>query len=229
MVVKILKEFMPLPSVIMMDITVKNPILFEEFSSDNWNLEFTHIRNPHLENYFLNSKDRCLVLKGCESLCKPCVSPTFLGVRQNSFFQVAKVTISGIPENENSLAGLSVYYTNEHHYDFGITLRNGIRCLVLRRQIYDLIADTAIIPLPWETVDLQIESDKENYYFYYFTPSHEKIFLGQGTTAALCTEITRHMTFTGTFFGMFAEHMTASFQNFIRQTLNIQAPKNREN
>ena len=139
------------------------------------------------------------------------------------------MTISGIPENENSLAGLSVYYTNEHHYDFGITLRNGIRCLVLRRQIYDLIADTAIIPLPWETVDLQIESDKENYYFYYFTPSHEKIFLGQGTTAALCTEITRHMTFTGTFFGMFAEHMTASFQNFIRQTLNIQAPKNREN
>lgn len=218
-----------LPESIALEDTVKNPILSEEFSSDNWNLEFTHIRNPHLENYFLNSKDRCLVLKGCDSLCKSCVSPTFLGVRQNSFFQVAKVTISGIPENENSLAGLSVYYTNEHHYDFGITLRNGVRCLVLRRQIYDLIADTAIIPLPWETVDLQIESDKENYYFFYFTPSHEKIFLGQGTTAALCTEITRHMTFTGTFFGMFAEHMTASFQNFIRQALNIQAPKNREN
>lgn len=200
--------------------TVKNPILSENFSSNHWNLEFTHIRNPKRENYFLDSKNNRLVLKGCDSLDKPCISPTFLGIRQNSFYQAAKVTISGTPDNDSNFAGLSVYYTNEHHYDLGITLRNGIRCLVLRRQIYDLTAETAIVPLPWETVDLQVESDKENYYFYYFTPSCEKIFLGKGTTAGLCTEITRRMTFTGTFFGMFAEHMTAYFQNFIRKNLN---------
>lgn len=198
---------------------VKYPLLTETFTSAHWNLEFTQIRNPLSEQYVLNPSEKKLTLKGGGSLCTPGISPAFLGVRQTAFCQQACVTISGVPKEQNSMAGLSVYYTNEHHYDIGIALRNNQRCLVLRRQIFDLISETAIVPAPEGAIRLMIKADRENYSFYYFTEEGTQILLGTGTTAALCTEITRFMTFTGTFFGMFSEYMDADFQNFCRETL----------
>ena len=40
------------------------------------------------------------------------------------------------------------------------------------------------------------------------------VYLGCGDTAGLCTEITRTMTFTGVYFGMFAERATGAFREF---------------
>lgn len=200
--------------------SVKAPLLTENFQSPQWNLEFTQIRNPDSERYRLHSAAGFLTLLGGESLCTPCVSPTFLGVRQNAFCQRVFVSMSVDHAEENGLAGLTVYYNNEHHYELGIGLRNGSLCIIFRRQIYDLIKEEILDTVSEKKLFLEITSDKESYSFTYQTPSGVPIFAGKGTTAAFCTEITRRMTFTGTFFGMFSEHMDASFYKFIRQTLD---------
>ena len=199
--------------------TVKTSLLIENFQRNPWNLEFTQIRNPDPSSYKLIPQEGVLILNGDHSLCTPLVSPAFLGVRQTSFCQKASVKMNASPSDQRGLAGLTVYYNNEHHYDLGIGIRNGQKHLIFRRQIYDLIKEDILMPVPDSEVQLEVIADKEYYSFYYTTPSGRSILLGKGATAAMCTEITRRMTFTGTFFGMFAEHTSASFHCFIRQTL----------
>lgn len=199
--------------------TVKSPLFIEDFQGKTWDLEFTQIRNPSRILYKLNSQEGTLTLYGKDSLCTPLISPTFLGIRQNSFCQRASVKVSCSSSDENGLAGLTVYYNNEHHYDIGIRIKENAKILIFRRQIYDLIKEEVLFPVPDPEIQLEIIADKNYYSFYYFSSSGDHIFLGKGATAALCTEITRHMTFTGTFFGMFAEHATAAFRCFVRETL----------
>lgn len=198
--------------------------IVEYFEKGRWNFQFTHIRNPLPAQYKILANPNALRLIGTDTLLSTkAASPTFLGVRQTAFCQKFETTLSIDMDTAlaGAAAGLTVFYNDEHHYD--IFLRpaaEGKNQIVLRRQIYDLVAETACIETVHDWVDLKIVADRELYSFYYALPESEFSLLGAGTTAALCTEITRTMTFTGTFVGMFAENLTACFYRFTRNNVD---------
>lgn len=175
---------------------------------------FSYIRNPDEHCYELDATSNHLVLHGTEiTLSEEGKSPTFMGFRQTDFLMTTSVKI--IPEHikENGKSGISVYYNHEHHYDLFISKQDSDYYVAVRKRIYDVEVITVKKRLAaMEQYNLSIEADRENYYFYY-EENNEKFLLEQGTSAALCSEITRRMTFTGTFVGLFAENADAEFED----------------
>lgn len=202
--------------------------LKETFQDASWNIQFTHVRNPVMNNYILQPDKGILRLVGTNiNLSSKDDSPTFIGIRQTGFCQEICAELTLQPdrfcssETELSGAGLTVFYNNEHHYDIMIVRKSGRCQVLLRRQIYDLCAVTETVTVESTVVRLKITADKEYYSFYYALPGEEYRFLGKGAAAAMCTEITRYMTFTGTFFGMFAENDIADFHSFTSTVSDI--------
>ncbi len=197
--------------------------IVENFEKEKLALEFTYIRNPHRENYLMDQANKTLVLKGtAESLSTSSGRPTFAGVRQTEFEQTVTVTIQVDGTETDMAAGLTVIYNHEHHYDIIVQrANNGEKQIALRKQIYDTCAINEVVTIPEDVdLDLKVVADKEYYSFYYKYAGNDYEFLGRGAAAAMSTEITRVMSFTGTFFGMFSENTTAKFQGFILEDSN---------
>lgn len=166
--------------------------------------EYLYLRNPDKENYQYEKESDCLYLKGNGiGLSAQTGSPTFLAVRQKEFVTEAKVHCE--LTEVHGCCGMTVFYNCEHHYDLCLMEEHGKYYAMVRKQIYDLQAVTEKIELSANTAVLKICSDKDYYYFYAGETEETMQYLGKGTTAAMCTEITRHMTFTGTLLGIFCE------------------------
>ena len=163
--------------------------------------EETHIRTPDPRCY----RGSTLIGHGV-TLSTP-ASPTFTRVRQKSFdgsFS-ARLTLRG-----DGLAGLTAYYTHEHHYDILLRRQNGKGAIAVRKRLYDMECETAVVPFEGDSAELMITMDRQFYSFHARFDGEWKL-LGQGAAAGLCTEITRFMTFTGVFLGRFCEQGEADF------------------
>lgn len=179
--------------------------------------DLTYIRNPFKENYTIDTVNNEYHLKGTDiTLSENGKSPTFIGIRQKEFAADTQVCLWANPQNEAEKAGMTVFYNNEHHYDIFLTKKENKLMIGVRKCIYDFEAITVLREISCNDVELKIEADCEYYYLFYKEKDSKQpfILLDQGTTAAMCTEITRYMTFTGTFFGMFSENTDAQFTAF---------------
>lgn len=189
---------------------------FDDFSKEAGSLEYNYLRNPHMENYVRDTKKQCLTLTGTEVTLNELDTPTMLLVRQREFQADAKVTVTPLRLQNRARIGLAAYYSNDYHYEIYCTEKNGKYRVCLSRRIHDLEAVTAEHELS-DTVPVQLRilADKESYRFYYRCVGDDAYtYLGCGDTAGLCTEITRTMSFTGVYFGMFAEAGNGEFREF---------------
>lgn len=174
---------------------------------------FTWLRNPAKENYRMEAAG--LRLCGTnQHLSTPNTTPTWLGVRQTQFdTDTAAVFGADIPEG--ACAGLTAYYMHTHHYDVLLTRREGRLYAQLRKHLYDMQMVTAEAELPaCETVTLRITSDRNTYTFTAAADTAAPVELGTALTVGLATEVTEHMTFTGTFLALFAEDGDAAVRRF---------------
>ena len=174
--------------------------------------ECTWLREKITENYrFANG----LVLRGTQQkLSDPNASPTWLGVRQTQHSACAEAVLR-TELAEGTAAGITAYYMHTHHYDVLLTRRGGRLLAQLRKHLYDMVQVTAELELPvCETVTLRVRTDRSLYTFEAAADGGEFITLGSGMTAGLCTEVTEHNTFTGTFLALFAEDGDARFDRF---------------
>lgn len=188
----------------------------DDFSKKEISLEYNYLRNPHLEHYVRDTRNQCLTLTGTEVTLNELDTPTMLLVRQRDFRADARVTITTIRLQDNGRLGLTAYYSNDYHYEIYCTQRDKSTRICLSRRIHDLEAVTAEQEIPYNVqIHLRILADKKSYRFYYKCEGDSAYtYLGCGDTAGLCTEITRTMSFTGVYFGMFAERGSGNFQNF---------------
>ena len=181
----------------------------DEYKSEILQLDYSHVRNPNSELYQVANGS--LTLTGRERLRSKNTSPTFLGIRQKQFRAEAKVCIS---IQEDSLAGITAYYNDEHHYALCILRQNNHVRIILRKHIYDLEVETAEAESNKDLLWLRIRANEDSYVFEFSEGDDHWIYLGEGAVAALCTEVTRTMSFTGTFLGLFCEYGQASFSMF---------------
>ncbi len=181
----------------------------------------TSVRKP-LEEFCMIQDEHGIELTGTDvCLSDDRATPVFVGIRQKEFAFRTEVKVSPLLLPEGSAAGMCVFYTNEHHYDLYVTGRGGRRYLQVRKQIYDLTAVTSEWKAPEGNISLVIRADQFYYYLGFLDENDKEVILDQGATAAMCTEVTRNMTFTGTFLGIFCEKAKADFSDwktvFIRE------------
>lgn len=184
---------------------------------DAHRLRYNFLRNPHRENYELDTARRRLILHGTGVTLSEADSPTWIGVRQKGFEIEASAEVSMFSGAQGMRAGLTAFYNDSYHYDIYLTKEQGSVWVCLAKQVHDIFAVTARAQLTGPQtagVILTIRADRERYAFYYRADGGADILLGTGLAVGLCTEGTRTMTFTGTYIGMFAEQGNAAFKEF---------------
>ncbi|WP_099205574.1 glycoside hydrolase family 43 protein [Scatolibacter rhodanostii] len=187
------------------------PVCFDfkdNFQTQSLNLEWNYVRNPDLSLY--QTGNGLSLTASSETLNDN--QPTFIGIRQKEFHMEAETEITlskGI-----GLGGITAFYTRFYHYDLFLETDDNSSYLVLRSTVHGFTAEVKRISLPYtRTVKLKIMTGPEKYSFYY---EHENIWIdiGHAATAGLCTEANMHMTFTGTYIGLFAEEKTSHYSYF---------------
>ena len=171
----------------------------DDFAGPGYHPRWSWVRNPDMANYQTGDG---ITLKGCGHTLSDGTHPTALITRQNHLDLRCRtrVQVSG-----SGPAGLTVFHTNEHHYDLCVQVRDGGLDVWLRRRAADMFMDSN--PLFFENTNeltLQVEADKLMYVFSAGTGDENMVQIGTGSSQLLSTEVMR-CTFTGCFAGIFAE------------------------
>lgn len=183
------------------------------FGPNGFSTEYIFLRNPDMDCYRFQ-EDGGLMLTGCgRRLSEEMGSPAMMAVRQKEFFSKCLLRLAP-PYGEELCCGLTAFYSWEHHYDLCLARREGRLKLQLRKQIYDLEAVQRSVEIPDGEVTLEIHSDQEYYSFFAVDSAGKRHILGRGAAAALCTEVTRNMSFTSTLLGFFCEMGTVRIKDF---------------
>jgi alpha-N-arabinofuranosidase len=189
-------------------------VFHTDFNSEGLPLEFNRLRNPDTERYVLLPEEGKLRLYGeRKGLTGGWHSPTFLGIRQKDFDTVTTARLN-LKLDSGTIAGLTAYYMDTHHYDIRINRTDCGLYAELNKSIYDLEAVSSSKEIAGDFIDLRIRSDREKYYFSYSLDGKAFTELGTALTAGLATEATERNTFTGTYLGIFSQNGPAEFTSF---------------
>lgn len=180
------------------------------------------LRNPDMSKYHFGNG---LALEGTDITLDDTASPSFLGVRQTQMELDCTVQIA---VTGKGTAGLTVYHTNEHHYDLCVSAVDGGLSVFLRRRAADMrVVSECHFFKNTDHVLLKICAERDRYRFYAGTSVDGMQQIGTGSTQLLSTEVMKG-TFTGCFFGMFAEgEAAAHFPYFMISESDDQKEKNR--
>jgi len=160
--------------------------------ADGPGVEWYHRRPPASERY--DWGDDGLVLRGGpETLAEP--GATFLGRRQTAFDCRAEATLAFDP-GPGEEAGLTVLADEDHHYQVGVTRRDGRREALVRLRIGDATDVLGRTPVGARAV-LAVDADTDRYRF-----SVDGEELGDAATRYVSTEVAGG--FTGAFVGLYA-------------------------
>lgn len=177
--------------------------LHDEFDSPMLGFHWNWVRNPSQENYSLTARKGWLRLLGSASTLEQETSPAFLGRRQRHIRCRVTACLDFDPQTETEEAGLVALGDNRHHYEIGITLRDGKRVAFVRRRIGTLQTTVAQKSIPSGLVRLRITADETWYSFSFAVEDGVWQDLERGEVRYLCSESGAAM-FTGTYFGLYA-------------------------
>lgn len=185
------------------------------FEEKNFDLCYNFLRNPQMEQYVRDSQHGELLLKGNGISLNDGKNPTWLGIRQREFNMCAETILSLKQKTGKALAGLTAFYNENYHYEIYLT-REQEGCFVcLAKHVHDIFVVTEKRKIESDQkIHLWIESDEQQYRFYYGLEQQERKLLGTALPSGLASEGTCTMTFTGTYIAMFAECGEAAFQYF---------------
>jgi len=160
--------------------------------TDGLGTEWQFRRNPDRERYRTGT-DGLRLRGGPETLDEP--GATFVGRRQTAFDCRAELSLSFDPVDGDE-AGLAVVANERHHYQLGVTRRNGRREAIVRLRIGDATDVVGRTPVGAST-DLAVVADTEE---FRFRVDDEE--LASAATRYLSTEVATG--FTGVFLGPYA-------------------------
>lgn len=159
-------------------------------------------------NYIYNPTQGLITLQG-GALHLSCAAPSLsedeekacICRRQEHVNFCAQIRLKFAPREEGEEAGIAIYLNNRHHYEAALTMRDGQRCMIFRRQIGSLSAVEHVIPYAGSEAVLRLCGDGQYDTFYYdlngtFTE------IGRGEAVYLSTEVGG--CFTGNYIALYA-------------------------
>lgn len=174
----------------------------DDFDSSALRLYWNFLRNPHAEDWSLTERPGWLRLKGSAFTLNDLASPAFVGRRQQHPACQAATRLDFSPQKMGEEAGLTVLMNETHHYEIGITYRDGTRAVFLRRRIGDLTAIVALEVINPGMVELRIQASSAAYTFSYQVDGEYEHTLMVCSTRYLSSEVAGG--FTGVYIGMYA-------------------------
>lgn len=176
----------------------------DDFDSPVLDKRWVHLRRPVEANYSLTGRPGFLRLVPAVSTLDDLASPTFVARRQQHFHVHMAARLEYQPLHEDERAGLTLFMTNRHHYDFFVARRGGDRVAVVAVRLDRIHYHAAEWRLPdAEAVDLRIVSEKETYFFKCLVDGVAVAPPFPLDSRYLATEVTGG--FNGVVVGMFAE------------------------
>jgi xylan 1,4-beta-xylosidase len=180
----------------------------DNFDSNTLAMQWNYLRNPYPENYSLSEHPGFLRLKGSDVNMSSVDSPAFVGRRQTDFNCVAATSLEFNPTSENEEAGLVIRSNDKHHYEIGVTLRDGKRQVLFRKVLKGkTIEPVKYVDIGDGFVVLSVKATPLTYEFSCKSANAEVQVLGTALTKDLSVEaigFTDGMCFTGDYFGMYA-------------------------
>jgi len=162
----------------------------DDFTDGALRYEWVHLRNHEPAHYSLSARPGFLRLQGAApSLCD-IAAPTFLARRQQHFDFDATTHLDFSPATPNEEAGLSLFMTSQHHYDFAITQSAGRRVLVVKYKLELIDYSAAEVPLAPGPVTLRITGTRPHYTFACAQNGGDFRPVAQVNTRYLGTEVT---------------------------------------
>ncbi len=166
------------------------------FQNTDYRIDWCALRCPNWDNY-----DRAadhLTLHGGDATLDDMASPTFLALRQRAFDMELSVRVT----NHGGEGGVTVYSTENEHYDVAIRETDAGRAAVLKLNIGNIKHDQTVLPMTGDSLTVVIRADSLNYRFYAVIDGTET-FLGTGMTKFLSNEVSS--PFTGVVLGLYAQ------------------------
>ena len=161
---------------------------------------WSYLRTPDRMKYTFDKSG--VTLRGSEATLDELKTVTFFGVRQQQFGlnYTTEMTLSG-----DGKAGMTVFHTNEHHYELFAERKNGGMEVTLRRRVVDMLIESEPVFFPGtDTLTLCIKANRLRYTFLAGKAGEEMKEIGTGSTQLLSTEC-MNCTFTGCFVGLTAQ------------------------
>lgn len=174
---------------------------FDGGMSSHW----CYLRNPVESSASLSERFGWLTLHGTARSLDDIGSPTFVCRRQQHFDCEIQAKMDFHPENPNEEAGLAIYYSNEHHYDFVVSRSGRGRRVFLRRTVGDIKYVAYEQEIDEGAILLAISADSLSYRFRSGAAEGDSVLseLGTARTQFLSTEAADN-GFVGVFVGMYA-------------------------
>ena len=175
---------------------IQRPLGEFTFENTDPGIEWCFMRRPEMDNYELSRN--AFVLHGSDVTLDDIGSPTFIAMRQRAFDFELSVNVSLDGEG---LGGVTMYLSENAHYDIALEEREGARRAVLRLALGGIKHLQAAVPTEGD-VALKVKGDHHSYTFYMCDANGEQ-YLGHGLTKYISTEADGG--FTGVMTGLFAE------------------------
>ena len=169
------------------------------FENTPWNLDWCYMRHPHPENY--ECGENSLVLHGTSVTLDGVDSPTFTGLRQRDFSMELKCEVALEEPQSEVEAGVTMYMTEDEHYDIAVRRTKEGCEAVLKLNIGGIKHLQNRIALEGDHAELIVRADRLQYHFFVKTAQGE-VELGSAFTKYLSSEVASG--FTGVVMGLYA-------------------------
>ncbi len=175
---------------------------FIDFSRPLERQNLESIRNRRKENYLLDPEKRTVTLIGNGKLTEHLSSPTVLLHRQESFEQSMEIFLDANATTDGAIGGICIWHSMNYSLLLRISKENGTLVAETERHVHDLCVTSDRIAVAAKgQVKLSIAAEKEHY-----TIAFEKdLLISSASFANFSAEACMHKSFTGTFYGLFAE------------------------
>lgn len=171
-----------------------------------------HCRIPEKDAFSSTEKPGELRVRGNgKRLTDDKGNPSFAGIRQAQHNATFKATLK--VDDKAFEAGLTAYYNDQYHYALVVD-RNEQGVVRLRSEhcLHGILYVVSEEVLVLNSSDLVLEIVCDQHFYRFFCMGKE---MTMGKTAALCTEGTQTMTFTGVLLGLFAVQGTVVFSDVV--------------
>lgn len=190
-----------LPQVEVPALPVKN-----DFNDNKLGFEWNYLCLPHMENYSLTDRKGSLRLKATPITLGHVDSPTFVGRRQQHIDFRTTTALDFSQMKNNSEAGITVYMSNNYHYNLSVINNEGKYHLSVTYHLGTIKHVEKPIPILNQEVYLRIEGSNDLYSFYYSTDNKNFQNIGHADTRFLSSETAGG--FTGVYIGLYAQSET---------------------
>lgn len=144
--------------------------------------------------------------QGCKIAALPGLpenkNPPFLGMRQRHFRFSASANFAFCPREEGSEAGIVILSREENRYELCISLLNGRKVLLFKKQCWDITEDKEIGEFNAESFILSVSGTEKGYTFFYRNHSGDEIKAGTGSARLMSQDTASG--FTGAYLGLYA-------------------------